>query len=899
MPPKTPSKGSKKSNPTWGECKNCGILVSDKDQQKHSVNCTKTEQLDLKSLGHGFIRGATLYAMVCHSAIEKDKELKLPTSLKGDLVLLHPSTMKLCNMSIGKPVILNTMWMMTAWPSTAIALSGVGLTEHQRDALGVGIDNTVTVDAFVDPHLAATEAVMVAGEFKDFMSSQDFKDYLKQYLNKKYLCTGNELVVKYYGQQCRLQVSHVTGPRLDLPKTLPSVFGANSDYDKVNLVVDMSHLSFSEHSENNENVKPNDSSLNRSSLLDNDVSKNSDLNSESLQSERSVEDSSSPSLQTSSPVKKVSDLDKSSSSMFQTPQRQQPCNGQSNTFYFINKSTNITVIFDGYCEDKEARQKDRIGYSSIGGLVKQLDSIKEMVELPLKEPELFKAFGLPLPKGVLLYGPSGTGKTLLLRAVASETSAHVIMLSAPEIWSKFYGETEARIRRIFQEAIDKAPSLVLIDELDALCPKRESSNSGLERRVVASLLTLLDGIEQQGSRLVLVLAATNKPDSIDPALRRPGRLDREIEIGIPTARDREDILQKLLSKVHHSLSADNIKTLADSAHGFVGADLANACKEGGLHALKSHIAKQGGDSSVPVLVTMDDMVFGLNSVKPSAMREVAIDVPKVYWSDIGGQNVLKEKLKQAVEWPLKHPEAFVRLGIRPPRGILMYGPPGCSKTMIAKALATESGLNFIAIKGPELFSKWVGESERAVREVFRKARAAAPSIVFFDEIDALAVERGKSSGGSNVADRVLAQLLTEMDGVDKLQDVTIVAATNRPDMIDKALLRPGRLDRILYVPLPDHDTRRDIFLIQFRKTPVGADVDIEELVSSTQGYSGAEVAAVCHEAALCAMQEDISALCVTRSHFMQALTAVTPRISQDLLNFYEEYQNKTRLLKVS
>ncbi|KAM4811873.1 ATPase family gene 2 protein homolog A isoform 6-T6 [Urocitellus parryii] len=508
--------------------------------------------------------------------------------------------------------------------------------------------------------------------------------------------------------------------------------------------------------------------------------------------------------------------------------------------------------------------------------------------------------GIPAPRGVLLYGPPGTGKTMIARAIANEVGAYVSVINGPEIISKFYGETEAKLRHIFAEATLRHPSIIFIDELDALCPKREGAQNEVEKRVVASLLTLMDGIGSEGSEgQVLVLGATNRPQALDAALRRPGRFDKEIEIGVPNAQDRLDILQKLLQRVPHLLTEAELLQLANSAHGYVGADLKALCNEAGLCALRRVLRNQPvlPDSKVAGLVkiTLNDFLQGMNDIRPSAMREVAIDVPNVSWSDIGGLENIKLKLKQAVEWPLKHPESFTRMGIQPPKGVLLYGPPGCSKTMIAKALANESGLNFLAIKGPELMNKYVGESERAVREIFRKARALAPSIIFFDELDALAVERGSSLGAGNVADRVLAQLLTEMDGIEQLKDVTILAATNRPDRIDKALMRPGRIDRIIYVPLPDAATRREIFNLQFHAMPISNEVDLDELILQTHTYSGAEIIAVCREAALLALEENIKASCIMKRHFTQALSTVAPRIPESLRRFYEEYQEKSGL----
>uniref|UniRef100_A0AAQ4PQB7 vesicle-fusing ATPase n=1 Tax=Gasterosteus aculeatus aculeatus TaxID=481459 RepID=A0AAQ4PQB7_GASAC len=425
------------------------------------------------------------------------------------------------------------------------------------------------------------------------------------------------------------------------------------------------------------------------------------------------------------------------------------CALSSETFYCLSRSTKVRVGSRAAQEDPDAQAgRSKVTYSMIGGLSGQLDVIRETIELPLKHPELFSTYGIPPPRGVLLYGPPGTGKTMIGRAIANEVGAHMTVINGAEIVSKFYGESEARLRQIFTEASQRPPAIIFIDELDALCPKREGAQNEVEKRVVASLLTLMDGIGSEGhSGQLLVLGATNRPHALDPALRRPGRFDKELEVGVPSAAERADILQKQLSSVLCSAGAEEVTRLADAAHGYVGADLAAVCKEAGMRALRRALGNspQASDRQLSgtVTVALQDLQWAMSVVKPSAMREVAVDVPKVRWSDVGGMDEVKLKLKQAVEWPLRHPEAFTRMGIQPPRGVLLYGPPGCSKTMIAKALANESGLNFLAVKGPELLSKYVGESERAVREVFRKARAVAPSIVFFDEIDALASERGR------------------------------------------------------------------------------------------------------------------------------------------------------------
>ncbi|KAG1695638.1 hypothetical protein DVH05_019377 [Phytophthora capsici] len=569
--------------------------------------------------------------------------------------------------------------------------------------------------------------------------------------------------------------------------------------------------------------------------------------------------------------------------------------------------TALTVTWekeeDAIMEKKESKvmiKAKHAGFAAIGGLQEELKAIREVVEQPLTNPETFEKFGLTAPKGVLLFGPPGTGKTLIARALAKELNAKVFTINGPEVVSKFVGESEANLRAVFAQATREAPSLVFIDELDAICPKRDSRVGDMERRLVATLLTLMDGLS--GSRQVVVLAATNRPNALDPAVRRPGRFDREVEIGIPRAKDRLAILRVALRRLPHKLTNSELQELSSSAHGYVGADLSALCKEAALLALhrafasnaKSTGAVLASTDSLPSFeVTLSDLKLAMRGIRPSALREISVDVPRVLWSDIGGQNALKQALREAVEWPLQHPEAFTRMGIRPPKGVLLYGPPGCSKTLAAKALATESGMNFIAIKGPELFSKWVGESEQQVREVFRKARAASPTVVFFDEIDALASTRG-AGGSSGASDRVLSQLLTELDGLEPLKRVLVVAATNRPDLLDPALMRPGRIDRALYVSPPDVPARQQILQIHTRKTPLASDVDLAELAIATAQFSGAELQALCREAALHAVEEDRSAANVGKRHFVRALSVVTPQIDDRMLAFFERFRDGQR-----
>ncbi|MER3601130.1 MAG: AAA family ATPase [Nitrososphaerota archaeon] len=552
----------------------------------------------------------------------------------------------------------------------------------------------------------------------------------------------------------------------------------------------------------------------------------------------------------------------------------------------INSRTVFVITERG----EALRSVPHVTYEDIGGLKDAIQKIREMVELPLRHPELFERLGIEPPKGVLLYGPPGTGKTLLAKAVANESNAHFISISGPEIMSKFYGESEARLREIFKEAKEKAPSIIFIDEVDSIAPKREEVTGEVERRVVSQLLTLLDGLEARGK--VIVIAATNRPNAIDPALRRPGRLDREIEIPVPDRKGRLEILQ--IHTRNMPLAPDvDLERLASVTHGFVGADLEYLCKEAAMKALRRILPEIKLDEPrIPqeilnkLQVTMADFEAALKEITPSALREVYLETPEVHWDDIGGLEDVKRELKEAVEWPLKYPELYKRLGYNMPKGVLLYGPPGTGKTLLAKAVATESEANFISVRGPELLSKWVGESERGIREVFRKARQAAPCIIFFDELDAIAPVRGLGAD-SMVTERVVSQLLTEMDGIQGLSGVVVIGATNRIDMIDRALLRAGRFDKIVYVPLPDKEARRQIFQIHLRNKPIASDVSLDALVEQSQGFSGADIAAAVNTALSLVLQEFIAKypepeeaakhmneFLVTREHFERAIKKV-------------------------
>ena len=541
-----------------------------------------------------------------------------------------------------------------------------------------------------------------------------------------------------------------------------------------------------------------------------------------------------------------------------------------------------------------------VAYEDIGGLKEEIKKVREMIELPLKHPELFDALGIDPPKGVLLYGPPGTGKTLLAKAVANESGANFLSIQGPEIMNKYYGESEAHLRQKFEEAETNSPSIIFIDELDSIASKRDETQGEVERRVVAQLLTLMDGLQARGQ--VIVIAATNRPDAIDQALRRPGRFDREIEIGIPDRDGRKEVLQVHTRGMPISRDKDGhwkkIDHFAEITHGFVGADLAALAREAAMSALRRYLPEIDLDEPIPpkllqeMKVTNDDFKEALKDVEPSALREIMVEIPKVKWDEVGGLEDVKQQLKESVEWPLSNPEGFERLGIKPPRGLLLYGPPGNGKTLIAKAIATESAANFIAIKGPEVMSKWVGESEKKLREVFRKAKQVSPCIVFLDELDALAPTRG-TGGDNNVSDRLVDQLLTSMDGLENMEGVITIGATNRPEIIDQALLRPGRFDRMILVGEPDEDARKKILEIHTKSVPL-KNVKIGVLAKKMVGYSGADIEGVVREAAILALRKDPKAKEVTMKHFEEALELVVPSITEDTIKYYEEIGKRLR-----
>ncbi len=559
----------------------------------------------------------------------------------------------------------------------------------------------------------------------------------------------------------------------------------------------------------------------------------------------------------------------------------------------ITESTVVQVMSEPSPDKKSI---PLVTYEDIGGLHGEIQRIREMVELPLRHPELFQRLGIEPPKGIFLYGPPGCGKTLVAKAVASESDANFYVISGPEIMSKFYGESEARLREIFQKAQESAPSIIFIDEMDSIAPKREEVTGEVERRVVAQLLSLMDGMAARGN--IIVIGATNRPNAIDPALRRPGRFDREIEIGVPDKTSRHEILQVHTRAMPLTLDVD-LHRLSDICHGYTGADISALCREAAMKALRRYLPsinleeeRVPGEMLEKMQVNLDDFKTAYREITPTAMREVYIEVPSVNWADVGGLTDVKQELQEAVEWPIKKPEVFTRVGIRPPKGILLFGPPGCGKTMLARAVATESEANFISIKGPELFSKWVGESEKGIREVFKKGRSAAPSIVFFDELDSVAPRRESDPGDSGASERVISQLLTEMDGIESLVNVVVIGASNRPDIIDPAILRPGRFDRLIYVPAPDYATRLQILKIHTRTMPLTPDVDMAQITSQTAGYSGADIEAVCREAGLISLRRDIETKSVTLEDFRDALERVKPSVTPDMENWYRGFRKR-------
>ncbi|WP_122090454.1 CDC48 family AAA ATPase [Halalkalicoccus subterraneus] len=581
----------------------------------------------------------------------------------------------------------------------------------------------------------------------------------------------------------------------------------------------------------------------------------------------------------------------------------------------VTDGTDITIsekpaeqIHEGAPSEGARGGTPNITYEDIGGLDRELEQVREMIELPMRHPELFQQLGIEPPKGVLLHGPPGTGKTLMAKAVANEVDASFHTISGPEIMSKYYGESEEQLREMFEEAEEQAPAIVFIDELDSIAPKRGETSGDVERRVVAQLLSLMDGLEERGQ--VIVIGATNRVDAIDPALRRGGRFDREIEIGVPDKEGRREILQVHTRGMPLADGID-LEQYAENTHGFVGADVATLTREAAMNALRRirpELDLESEEIDADVLddlqVTEEDFKQARKGIEPSALREVFVEVPDTSWEQVGGLEDTKERLRETIQWPLEYPDVFESMDLDAAKGVLLYGPPGTGKTLLAKAVANEAESNFISVKGPELLNKFVGESEKGVREVFSKARENAPTVIFFDEIDSVAGERGRNSGDSGVGERMVSQLLTELDGLEELEDVVVVATTNRPDLIDSALLRPGRLDRHVHVPVPDVEARRAIFAVHTREKPLAEDVDLDELAEETEGYVGADIEAVCREASMAATREFINSVGpeeaansvgnvrVSREHFEQALGEVNPSVTPETRERYTEIEER-------
>jgi len=591
----------------------------------------------------------------------------------------------------------------------------------------------------------------------------------------------------------------------------------------------------------------------------------------------------------------------------------------SNTIVLITEATLIELRkkpVQGY----EKATRGVTTYEDIGGLGDEIMRVREMIELPMKHPELFGHLNIEPPKGVILYGPPGTGKTLIAKAVANESGASFHYIAGPEIVGKFYGESEERLRKIFEEATQDAPSVIFIDEIDSIAPKRENVTGEVERRVVAQLLTLLDGMEERGQ--VVVIGATNRVDAIDPALRRPGRFDREIHIGVPDTKDRYEILQihtrgmpferdeeienggaeaeldeAAVERDRKEKTNMYLMYLAERTQGFVGADLLALVQEAAMRCLRENLPDLDLEiDAIPperlekIVVTKKNFEDALMETEPSALREIFVETPTVTWNDVGGLDEAKQAIVEAVEWPIKSPEKFIQMGIKAPRGILLYGPPGTGKTLIAQAVSRESNANFISVKGPEMFSKWLGESEKAIRETFKKARQVAPCVIFFDEIDSVASMPGMESTDSHTSERVLNQLLSEMDGLETLKDVVVIAATNRPNLLDPAILRPGRFDRLVFIGAPDRKGRLKIFKIHTKNTPLAEDVDLEALTDITEGYVGADIESVSREAVMIALRENFDADKVEMRHFRDALKKVKPTITENISQFYEKIE---------
>uniref|UniRef100_A0A0B7ARL7 AAA+ ATPase domain-containing protein n=2 Tax=Arion vulgaris TaxID=1028688 RepID=A0A0B7ARL7_9EUPU len=823
MAPKKKDKGKLSD---WMQCSLCEKLVSSQDAEAHNKSCDSN---------HGHIKGKVFHGKVIRAEKYLNEDGSCITQNirdKDSVIWLAVPTMQICGLSIGQPCVVNRRIVKRAWPLKQLPLSNVALTALCLDELGTKDEDIITVERFVPNDYIVQSAVLQLREPNDVFESSEFLSFAVSYLDGKYITEKTPLTVRYFGQVCHCHVNSMTYEML-------SIFGRTTQ-------VQVSSPSKSVEIPLNLLVKtPTLQTPQRSivtdarSSMEGDTSHNNngDTLSTSYQDlSDSVADLDISSLTISHVTSMTPVLARDTFPNLFTPIKHSKEHTDFNTVScnaFAKVSSKFTTlsVLPTLRPGHDDQNKAHLTLNDIGGLKSQIEELKTRIARAL-QPRCVN-------RCILLHGSAGTGKSSLIKALTLELGINIVHIAGTDIWSKLFGEAESNLRKIFKSAQDKSPSIIVIDDIDVICPKRSLNQAGQqENRIVGTLLSLLDDITaaQATSNAVVVIGITSNRDNIDPALRRAGRFGCEVEIGVPTAAQRGEILTILLHRVSHNLTTEDIETVAKNAHGYVGADLCAVVNEACMQSLRRQTVL-----TPSVTLILNDLVHAGLCVKPSALREIQLEVPQVKWTDIGGMSDVKMRLIEAVELPLNNPEVFRRLGIQPPRGLLMYGPPGCSKTMVARALATECKLNFLAVKGPEIFNQYVGESEKAIREVFRKARSAAPSIIFFDEIDSIAAKRGSSGGGSGVEDRVLTQLLTEMDGLEFLKDVFIIAATNRPDKIDRALLRPGRFDSLVYVPLPNADTRREILEKKMNKMSVAQDVSLEILVDLTHNYSGAEV----------------------------------------------------------
>ncbi|KAI8798993.1 spermatogenesis-associated protein 5 [Biomphalaria glabrata] len=856
-----PKKKDKTKQSDWLQCSLCGKVFVPNDAELHASSC---------DTDHGYIDRKILYGKVINvEGIQlKDGSPLLKTVREyNSVVWLSIPAMQLCGLSIGQPCVINKTVIKRAWPNQTPNLASVAMTTECMNEMTIQKGDTVTVEKLVAKGETASMLELILQEQNPLFETSEFCAFVSSYLDGKYVTQGTPLTIHYFGLMCHCLVSGVHA-RAENVQQVPALDVFNSCTPSKEK--HQSSLNKSTHDESSSGedflIKEADTSCLSSTDINLSMASLNISNTsleESFLSQKSPSTPRFPNITSLGQVFLDDDQDKVSSGL---------------SFFLV--SSKFTKCSVKPKNGMEATKSDfKFTLSDVGGLAQQISELKTRIA---------RAQGADSGSCcILVHGPPGTGKSLLVKAMTTDLGLPTYYLAGADIWSKLFGEAESNLRKTFLMAQERAPSIIVIDNFDVVCPKRSLNTAGQqEHRIVGTLLSLIDNlVAMKNSAPVVVIGITNKKDDLDPALRRAGRFGCEIEVGVPTADQRLEILQVMLTNISTNLTNEQLETVARNSHGYVGADLAALVNEAILLTTHKH------DPDSPLFeVTFNDLVQAGSHIKPSALREIQLEVSQVRWSDIGGMSEVKMRLQEAVVLPLTNPEVFRRLGIAPPKGLLMYGPPGCSKTMVAKALATECKFNFLAVKGPELFNQYVGESEKAVREIFRKARSASPAIIFFDEIDAIASKRGSSSG-SGVDDRVLTQLLTEMDGLEFLKDVFIMAATNRPDKIDHALLRPGRFDSLVYVPLPDNATRKEILEKKLSRMCISEDVQKDLLVELTIDYSGAEIIQVCQEAALCALREDLQTKCVQQKHFDQALKKVQPQIDPELLQIYQKFSN--------